>query len=254
MFIIIDVNNNNSDEWHGVNNEEMENCQLCRLGLDISLFSRLQNLQIDPILLSVQYRMHPDLSTFSSTHFYEGRVISGVHPKQRPEIQGIQWHRANFPAKFINCTAKEMKTKFRRSDDQVFSNEGSYFNPKQCDIVMSCLQVLAYDQTLNHCAVLTPYSAQAQMLKTKVEKVYEDQILANKLVVSTIDGFQGREADLIIVSTVRSNDKGSLGFVKDKRRMNVAITRARRGIIVIGNEDTLRSDQIWSNWIDWAQR
>ena len=70
--------------------------------------------------------------------------------------------------------------------------------------------------------------------------------------VNTIDGFQGREKEVIVLSTVRCNSKGQLGFLHDGRRMNVALTRARRGLIVIGNADTLASCKLWRAWLMWA--
>jgi regulator of nonsense transcripts 1 len=71
------------------------------------------------------------------------------------------------------------------------------------------------------------------------------------LEVKTVDGYQGREKEIIIISTVRSNEDGKVGFLSDMRRLNVAITRARCGLIVIGDETTLRRDNNWRAWLDW---
>ena len=87
---------------------------------------------------------------------------------------------------------------------------------------------------------------------TKLFRQLQPQLPASvDITISTVDGYQGREADLVIFSTVRSNSKGYIGFVADERRLNVAITRARRGLIVIGNGRTLTTDPNWRAWLLW---
>lgn len=76
---------------------------------------------------------------------------------------------------------------------------------------------------------------------------------SNGVEVRTVDGFQGREKELIILSTVRSNNYGEMGFLDDYRRMNVALTRAKRGLIVIGHRETLEQSEIWGSWIYFAE-
>jgi len=73
------------------------------------------------------------------------------------------------------------------------------------------------------------------------------------LEIKSVDGYQGREKELIVFSTVRANKNGEIGFLSDQRRLNVALTRARRGMIVVGCPETLRNDHTWSSWLDWVQ-
>ena len=70
--------------------------------------------------------------------------------------------------------------------------------------------------------------------------------------MNTVDAFQGKECEVVVISTVRSNSRGTVGFLNDHRRLNVAITRARRGLIIVGNEGTLRHDRTWDAWLTWA--
>ena len=98
--------------------------------------------------------------------------------------------------------------------------------------------------------VISPYSGQVKLIRDLVEE-YGGEDLFKGLEVKTVDGYQGREKEVIILSTVRANENGNIGFLSDKRRLNVALTRARRGLIIIGDDRTLRHDKTWSGWLDW---
>ena len=96
--------------------------------------------------------------------------------------------------------------------------------------------------------VVTPYLAQARLLRSLLAAG-----AAAAVEVSSVDGFQGREKELILISTVRANRHGNVGFLADARRANVALTRARRGLLVVGCPRTLRADETWGAWVRWAQ-
>ena len=102
--------------------------------------------------------------------------------------------------------------------------------------------------------VVTPYSGQVRLLNDLFESAggREENERYHGLEIKTVDGYQGREKDVIVLSAVRANDGGELGFLTDKRRLNVAITRARRGLILLGHPRTLRNDSNWASWCDWA--
>jgi superfamily I DNA and/or RNA helicase len=232
-----------------------------QLGLDISLFARMRHLGIEPELLNEQYRMHPCISEFPSNVFYNGKVATGVSAAARPPVYGIVDYIAGsksammeFPVLFVDCKGPEGKGLSRGSHGQ------SYKNIEQADVAMELVRVivenLGASESANSCAILTPYNGQLDLLRNSMSADCSALASDGWLTLSTVDGFQGREADVVILTTVRSNEDGKLGFVRDPRRMNVAITRAKRCLVVIGNRRTLAQDALWSHWLNWldAQR
>lgn len=213
-----------------------------KLGLNVSLFARMQRLGLKSFLLDTQYRMHPSISEFPSMEFYGGNISTGIHPRLRPVVQGIEIHKdMRYPhVQFIESQGTE-----RRSDR-------SFSNPSQCDIAIDLVKSIAQDETVKNCVILTPYNAHLSLVADQVAISCPHLVDSGWLMMSSVDGFQGREADVVIFCTVRCNQKGSIGFLKDARRMNVAITRARRGLVVIGSRETLSSDPLWRRWIEWV--
>merc|ERR1712151_280370 len=102
--------------------------------------------------------------------------------------------------------------------------------------------------------VVTPYVAQVRLLKKMLKNVIPEGQDPELLEIASVDNFQGREKELIIFSAVRCNRTGTVGFLADWRRLNVMITRARRGLIVVGNSDTLKADPHWAKWLEFADR
>lgn len=151
------------------------------------------------------------------------------------------------PVTFLDCRGPERR---HRGGQQGHS----YANPSQVELVVEVVDRLVDfrdKENVKSCAVLTPYNGQLDLLREAMADRHADLLAAGWLTLSTVDGFQGREADCVILTTVRSNDAGRLGFVQDPRRMNVAITRARRGLVVVGDEQVLRQDPLWNAWLDW---
>ena len=229
--------------------------QAAQNGLDVPLFARLQyNGGLGALLLTTQYRMHPAIATFPSQQFYEGKIECGVTAEQRPLISNLKsfsWPGAPpLPLVLLTCSHVEE----RANAGSVGDNEASYRNRGQAEIVCHLVDDLLCsakeDEAVQSVAVLTPYNGQVRLLSSKLQEKIDE----GRVIVSTIDGFQGREADIVIFSTVRCNNTGALGFVADPRRMNVAITRAKRGLIVIGSEGTLQSSPDWMAWLKWMKQ
>ncbi|CAI6087905.1 unnamed protein product [Clonostachys chloroleuca] len=227
---------------------------------DISLFERLflRSIQTDParedvgaetgssvdglktLMLDTQYRMHPDICEFSSLEFYNGKLRSGVTGGDRPLFRS-QFPFPSLPgshelgrAVFVECAAREAMGQMSKE------NAGQANLCKHiCTLLTTArdregkdnknVSADTADQTV---AVLAPYSRQVEL----PQRVLSD---VKGVEISSIDGFQGREADVVVFITVRCNEHRDIGFLKDLRRMNVALTGARTALIVIGNRSTL---------------
>ncbi len=211
-------------------------------GLGVPLFSRMVACGVPPFMLDTQYRMHPGIAMFPSDLFYGGKLINGVSPPERRPLSGFPWPREEFPVAFVPVPHGI------EIDDGVSKiNEAEA--AAACDAVAALLaggQCNAPD-----IAVVTPYAAQVRLIRRLTRKLVSGPPYVE---VSSTDGFQGREKEAVVFSAVRSNDYGTVGFVSDWRRVNVSFTRARRGLIVIGNDVTLRrgDPDTWMPWLQWA--
>jgi len=212
-------------------------------GLGVPLFSRMVACGVPPYMLDTQYRMHPAIAMFPSDLFYGGKLLNGVSPPERRPLAGFPWPREEFPVAFVPV------------NQGVETDDGaSKLNEAEAAAVCDAVGALLAGGQCGPAdiAVVTPYTAQVKLIRRMTRKVLPSN--GPIVEVSSTDGFQGREKEAIVFSAVRSNDYGAVGFVSDWRRVNVSFTRARRALIVIGNEHTLRrgDPDTWSPWLMWA--
>nr|CAD2149807.1 unnamed protein product [Meloidogyne enterolobii] len=207
-------------------------------GLGQSLFERLVILGNRPLRLQVQYRMHPVLSSFPSNVFYEGSLQNGVTEMER-KLDAFSWQFPNpdKPMMFWNCNGQE----------ELGSSGTSYLNRSEAvNVEKFVTRLLQAGFSPEQIGIITPYEGQRAYV---VQFMQTQGSLHNKLYldieVENVDAFQGREKDIIIVTCVRSNEAGGIGFLNDPRRLNVALTRAKYGLIVIGNAKVLSRQSLW---------
>ena len=196
-------------------------------------------LGIRPIRLQVQYRMHPSLSEFASNMFYEGTLQNGVSDIER-QFTGadLKWPNTSRPMYFLISTGNE----------EMASTGTSFLNRTEAASVEKIVTMyLKNGITPDQIGVITPYEGQRAYLVAYMQRsgslrpeLYKD------IEVASVDSFQGREKDFIIVSSVRSNVQQGIGFLRDPRRLNVALTRARFGVIIIGNARLLARNPLWN--------
>ena len=219
----------------------MVRCELAKGDnlLSTPLFSRLRQVGLPVRMLDIQYRMHPSIGLFPSTQFYDGRLRSGLSEEERKAPSGFNWPNKNMPIAFLSTpnSAEEMSKASSKQND---------FEARQvCEVVRDLLK--AGDVTSEGIGVITPYRAQLKLISDKIKTL-------ENVSVRTVDGFQGQERDVIVFSAVRCNEHGFVGFLDDGKRMNVLLTRARSGMIVIGNKQTLEKCDLWRKWIEWVEK
>ncbi|KAF8025761.1 hypothetical protein BT93_F2560 [Corymbia citriodora subsp. variegata] len=219
-----------------------------KAGFERSLFERLSSLGHPKHLLDVQYRMHPAISRFPITTFYKNQILDG------PNVTGESYRKCHLqwpvfgPYSFIDITNGREE---RGGDGR------SLINYVEAGVVSMIVRNLfeackSSGEDLS-VGVISPYGAQVAAIQQKIGKSYEN-IKGFTVRVRSVDGFQGGEEDVIIVSTVRSNPCGSIGFVSDAKRTNVTLTRARYSLWILGNGRTLTgSKSVWEALVHDAE-
>lgn len=213
-------------------------------GFSVSLLERAMGLFGKDVsrLLDVQYRMHRDIMAFSSEHFYENRLaahssVEGHLLCDLPHVAESELTRE--PLRFIDTAGAGF-------DEEMEPDGESRRNPGEAKVVrQQVTRLLEAGVAPSEIAVIAPYAAQVRLLR---------QLLSETGVeVDTVDGFQGREKEAVVISLVRSNPEGEIGFLLDERRMNVAITRARRRLVVIGDGATLSQHAFFSKVMEYFE-
>ncbi|MFB6116183.1 MAG: IGHMBP2 family helicase, partial [Candidatus Nanosalina sp.] len=209
-----------------------------------SIFERLaENHPEKKTMLKTQYRMNTSIMDFSSKEFYDGELEAdnSVANHDLSEL-GVSEDSVLAPGKPVTFIDTKNIDAVERTPEGSTSKE----NPREAEEVEKYVEE-ALEQGVNpeDIAVISPYNAQVDLLNQRID--------VENLEIKTVDGFQGREKELVIISLVRSNSRCEIGFLKDVRRLNVALTRARRKLVVIGDSETLEVNETYRNFIDYVK-
>ena len=217
-----------------------------KAGLGKTLMERIVETHPEVVdLLKIQYRMNDDIMRFSSNWFYQGLVESAPDVKYRSILD------MDIPMTWID-TSEMRNERNERNDgtaDVLFKEESSgesRVNKAEAELTLLALQLYfekigkqrLLDERID-VGIISPYRAQVQLLRRLLMKREFFKPFRRYISVNTVDGFQGQERDIIVISMVRANDDGQIGFLRDLRRMNVAMTRARMKLIILGDVPTL---------------
>ncbi|KAK1434263.1 hypothetical protein QVD17_11183 [Tagetes erecta] len=209
-----------------------------------SMFERLQKAGHPVTMLTKQYRMHPEICRFPSLHFYDGNLLNGdgMPSKEKPfhNTKGLG------PYLFFDIVdGQELHGK----------NSGSLYNESEADAAVELVRYFrkSYPSEFvgGRIGIITPYRSQLSLLRSRFSVAFGSCVM-EEVELNTVDGFQGREVDILVVSTVRAssgatemNSSRGIGFVADVRRMNVALTRAKHSLWILGNVRTLQTNKNW---------
>jgi regulator of nonsense transcripts 1 len=214
------------------------NKKAAKAGLNQSLFERLVILGCAPIRLNVQYRMHPCLSEFPSNMFYEGSLQNGVTMQQRLRRDvDFPWPVVDSPMMFWSNLGNE----------EISASGTSYLNRTEASnvekIITRFFKAGVQPQDIG---IITPYEGQRSYVVSSMQTngTFKKENY-KEIEVASVDAFQGREKDFIVLSCVRSNDHQGIGFLSDPRRLNVALTRAKYGLVILGNPKVLSKHPLW---------
>ena len=211
-----------------------------KAGLGKTLMERIVEMKPEVVtLLKMQYRMNDDIMRFSSNYFYDGQVESAPQVKYRGILDldiPMEWV---YPSEYSEYSEKSFKETF-------IGESFGRINKEEAELTLNTLQQYferigkqrLLDERID-VGIISPYRAQVQYLRRLLIKREFFKPFRRQISINTVDGFQGQERDIILISMVRSNEEGQIGFLRDLRRMNVAITRARMKVIILGDAPTL---------------
>ena len=233
------------------------------LGMKVSLFERMIKIHPENFhILRKQYRMNPELSKFPSNFFYDGKIKnSSKHEESESKyikriFRKFCWPKKDIPIMFININNKttskynlnesNKKNKEKKNNFTFERDIGkSYENELEANITVKVINMIndikSYKKGKYDIGIITPYIGQKKLILEKLclkDKDF-DYYNNNIITVASVDSFQGKEKDFIIINTVRSNSKNFIGFLKEPRRLNVSLTRAKHGLIIIGDAHCL---------------
>jgi ATP-dependent RNA/DNA helicase IGHMBP2 len=218
-----------------------------------TLFERCMNINNVSVMLNTQYRMHEYIMNFSNQKFYQNNLIADASVKDTVLSFDANELLLNTPVDFID-TAGCGYTEIINPESLSISN------PEEAQLLIKHLKLLLQQYSKSNrsgkqisIGVISPYKEQVQYITTQLIADEELKNYQSQIAIKTVDGFQGQERDIIYISLVRSNDQKEIGFLNDIRRMNVALTRAKKKLVVIGDSATLANHSFYKKFLDYIE-
>ena len=221
----------------------IKSIQAGKEGLSETLFERCIQKYQAGVMLEIQYRMQDHIMQFSNDYFYKGKLKTGQVIKERKQL-------FTKSVEFIDTAGCGFEEKVNPETLSTFNEEEADFLIRRMELALEEFPEKFRYGTIG---VIAPYKAQVEILRSRIETCAWYHELKNRISINTVDAFQGQEKDFIFISLVRSNPTGEIGFLGDIRRMNVAMTRARHLLMLIGDSATLSNHQFFNELISFYQ-
>ncbi len=223
--------------------------EAAKKGLENTLFEKAIQRNSADQMLQEQYRMNEKIMGFSNQIFYKNELIANE------KVANWKIFENDIPLEFIDTAGCGYTEQVDTETKSTFNKDEAYLLYKHFNQYIQSADDIKDIENIKDIAIISPYKAQVRFL----QETYKDEILVpddfmKKIAVNTIDSFQGQERDLIYISLVRSNDKGKIGFLSDVRRMNVAMTRARKKLVVIGDSSTICRHKFYNQFFDYVNQ
>lgn len=221
-------------------------------GLKETLFEHCIPINNVSVMLDTQYRMHEHIMNFSNKIFYGENLKA--HESVRSNLLSYDINES-----LLNTAVEFIDTAGCGYNEKLNPESLSICNPEEAQVLITHLKLMLSQYYFNKredvitIGVIAPYKEQMQLLTMLIENDEEFKTYPARIAIKTIDGFQGQERDAIYISLVRSNDNKDIGFLSDIRRMNVALTRAKKKLVLIGDSATLSNHPFYMSFLDYVE-
>lgn len=220
--------------------------EAARDGFSQTLFEKAINRNRADVMLTEQYRMNSRIMEFPSRVFYHNQLLANT------KVANALVFPEDLPVEFVDTAGTGF---FEQTEEETFSTS----NQEEADLLLrhftdylQLLDSMAIMHRVADVGIISPYKAQVSLLQEMLKQGLPESLGLARLNINTVDSFQGQERDIIYISLVRSNEKGEIGFLADTRRMNVAMTRARKKLVIIGDSSTVCSHSFYNKLLDYV--
>jgi ATP-dependent RNA/DNA helicase IGHMBP2 len=215
-------------------------------GLEVTLFEKAIQRNRADVMLREQYRMHQKIMDFSNHYFYKNQLLANG------EVRSWTVFDVDQPVEFVDTAGAGFFEQIEPETKSSFNKEEVNLLYGHLDNFLKFVELNGGMDLISNIGIISPYKAQVSLLQDQFDEKYIDSPeFKNKVTIKTIDSFQGQERDIIYISLVRSNEKGEIGFLSDIRRMNVAMTRARKKLVIIGDSATIGTHPFYGKFLDY---